>query len=90
MRRSDSDELLIAVLTGEAPIYHPNTGQPVDESAERNTKGLKELSRGAKIGLEPPRFCQICGRRMIVQVLPMGWVAHCSRHGELDSRALER
>lgn len=90
MRRCDSDELQIAVLTGEAPLFHPNTGQPMDESSERNRKGLERLSLGAQIGLEPPRFCQICGRRMVVQVLPHGWVAHCSRHGELDSRVLER
>ena len=31
------------------------------------------------------RYCQLCGRRMKVQVRPMGWLAECSRHGELDS-----
>ncbi len=31
--------------------------------------------------LEPPRYCRICGRRMVVQVLPAGWRATCSRHG---------
>ncbi|MCI6207680.1 MAG: hypothetical protein SPK00_05900 [Corynebacterium glucuronolyticum] len=36
-------------------------------------------------GYEPPRFCQICGRKMAVQVTPHGWVAHCSQHGELNS-----
>jgi hypothetical protein len=40
----------------------------------------------AKLGLEPPRFCAECGRRMIVQVRPDGWSAKCSRHGELDSK----
>lgn len=33
--------------------------------------------------LEPPRFCPRCGRRMVVQVDPVGWRATCSRHGEL-------
>lgn len=39
----------------------------------------------AKLGLEPPRFCGQCGRRMVVQVRPDGWRARCSRHGEVDS-----
>jgi hypothetical protein len=43
----------------------------------------------ALLGLEPPRFCGECGRRMIVQVRPDGWSAKCSRHGELDSHDLE-
>jgi len=43
----------------------------------------------ARLGLEPPRYCAECGRRMIVQVRPDGWTARCSRHGELDSKDLE-
>jgi hypothetical protein len=43
----------------------------------------------AQLGLEPPRFCSECGRRMVVQVRPDGWSAKCSRHGELDSKDLE-
>lgn len=43
----------------------------------------------AQLGLEPPRFCSDCGRRMIVQVRPDGWSAKCSRHGEMDSKDLE-
>ena len=36
-----------------------------------------------KLALEPPRYCQECGRRMTVQVLPVSWRASCSRHGEV-------
>jgi ribosomal protein L37AE/L43A len=43
----------------------------------------------AQLGLEPPRFCSECGRRMIVQVRPDGWWAKCSRHGLVDSKDLE-
>ena len=43
----------------------------------------------AQLGLEPPRYCGECGRRMIVQVRPDGWAARCSRHGELDSKDLD-
>ncbi|MEV0798818.1 hypothetical protein AB0I34_14050 [Kribbella sp. NPDC050281] len=35
--------------------------------------------------LEPPRYCDQCRRRMIVQVHPMGWAARCSVHGEVSS-----
>ncbi|WP_211772183.1 biotin synthase auxiliary protein BsaP [Kutzneria sp. CA-103260] len=35
--------------------------------------------------IDPPRFCADCGRRMVVQVTPAGWVARCSRHGERTS-----
>jgi predicted amidophosphoribosyltransferase len=37
----------------------------------------------ARAELEPPRYCPQCGRRMVVQVDPVGWRAVCSRHGEL-------
>lgn len=43
----------------------------------------------AALGLEPPRFCAECGRRMVVQVRPDGWWAECSRHGRVDSADLE-
>ncbi|MDC8974244.1 MULTISPECIES: biotin synthase auxiliary protein BsaP [Mycobacterium] len=43
----------------------------------------------AQLGLEPPRFCAECGRRMIVQIRPDGWWARCSRHGQVDSSELE-
>ncbi len=39
----------------------------------------------ARAELEPPRFCAQCGRRMVVQVVPTGWTARCSRHGVLVS-----
>jgi hypothetical protein len=35
--------------------------------------------------LEPPRYCAQCRRRMVVQVLPIGWTARCVEHGELTS-----
>ena len=43
----------------------------------------------AQLGLEPPRFCAACGRRMTVQVRPDGWSAKCARHGRVDSAELE-
>jgi hypothetical protein len=47
------------------------------------------LPTAAQLGLEAPRFCAACGRRMIVQVRPDGWWAKCSRHGLVDSKDLD-
>ncbi|AKE40291.1 putative aminotransferase [Corynebacterium kutscheri] len=77
-------ELLSAVLSGQQPLFHPNTGQEVTDDV------VVKLSPSAQAGLEAPRFCQLCGRRMVVQVRPDGWLAKCSRHGELDSVYLGR
>lgn len=55
------------------------TGEPADTA----------LPTAARLGLEPPRFCAACGRRMTVQVRPDGWWARCSRHGRVDSVDLE-
>ena len=30
---------------------------------------------------EPPRWCALCRRRLVVQVLPDGWSARCVEHG---------
>jgi hypothetical protein len=49
-------------------------GSPVDTGEHDRCAGRREL--------EPPRFCPGCGRRMVVQVVPTGWTARCSRHGE--------
>jgi hypothetical protein len=35
--------------------------------------------------LEPPRYCVVCRRRMVVQVTPGGWTATCRTHGEIRS-----
>lgn len=51
--------------------------------------GGADVSTAARLGLEPPRFCAACGRRMVVQVRPDGWWAQCSRHGRVDSTDLE-
>ncbi|CAB0533029.1 hypothetical protein [Corynebacterium diphtheriae] len=81
---AQSTELLEALLAGETPRFQPNTGQELVDDIEIT------LSPSARAGLEAPRFCQICGRRMIVQVRPDGWEATCSRHGSVDSAYLGR
>jgi hypothetical protein len=62
-----------------AQKFNVYTGQPAGG----------DIPAAAQLGLEPPRFCAECGRRMIVQVRPDGWCATCSRHGRIDSTELE-
>ena len=66
-----------------AGVYNVYTG------AEISAATGAVLPTAAQLGLEPPRFCAECGRRMIVQVRPDGWWAKCSRHGVVDSKDLE-
>ncbi|AGM29233.1 Uncharacterised protein [Mycobacteroides abscessus subsp. abscessus] len=76
-------------LMGTEPVaagkYNVYTGIEIDGGAAGAL-----LPTAAQLGLEPPRFCAACGRRMIVQVRPDGWHAKCSRHGEVDSKQLEQ
>ena len=57
--------------------YNPFTGRRIVPGVDDATPAL------AQLGLEPPRFCPYCRRRMVVQVVPRGWSARCARHGEL-------
>ena len=66
-----------------AGIYNVYTG------ASNADLGAADIPTAAQLGLEPPRFCADCGRRMVVQVRPDGWWAECSRHGRVDSKDLE-
>ena len=70
------DELPAPVVAG---VYNVFTGEPAGGA----------VPAAARLGLEPPRFCAECGRRMKVQVRPDGWWAECSRHGHVDSTVLE-
>jgi hypothetical protein len=77
---TESSELPAPVGAGAYNVY---TGIEVDDAAGR------AVPTAAQLGLEPPRFCAACGRRMIVQVRPDGWWAKCSRHGVVDSTDLD-
>lgn len=56
---------------------------------ETELGGADDVSVAVQLGLEAPRFCGQCGRRMIVQIVPDGWLARCSRHGVATSSDLE-
>ena len=67
-----------------AGIYNVYTG-----ALCRDEPPASAVPSAARLGLEPPRFCADCGRRMVVQVRPDGWWAKCSRHGLVDSADLD-
>jgi hypothetical protein len=67
-----------------AGVYNVYTGLSCRDDPTGRT-----VPTAAQLGLEPPRFCAECGRRMVVQVRPDGWWAKCSRHGLVDSADLE-
>lgn len=50
----------------------------------RELEGADHIACEQALALEPPRYCEICKRRMIVQVTPTGWTARCKEHGECD------
>jgi hypothetical protein len=60
-------------------MFDPFTGAAI-AAVDATTRPV-----AARLGLEPPRYCTQCGRRMIVQIAPDGWWARCSRHGTIDS-----
>lgn len=72
----------MTLVADKEPVYDVYTGKPLAEGAP--------VFAAALLGLEPPRYCAYCARRMIVQVSPHGWTARCSRHGEFDSSSGER
>ncbi|TDD72900.1 hypothetical protein E1293_32100 [Actinomadura darangshiensis] len=55
-----------------------------DRCGETAAEGDHAPCRAAR-AMEPPRYCAICRRRMIVQVTPLGWTARCSQHGALEN-----
>jgi len=54
----------------EVALRCDGCGKPADEGDHSRC-----IERRAKT--DPPRYCVECGRKMVVQVLPMGWEAHC-------------
>ncbi len=60
-----------------ATQYCGRCGEPVAAGTHTECQSALEL--------EPPRYCVHCRRRMVVQVVPTGWTAHCSAHGDVGS-----
>ncbi len=64
-------------MTGSVsePRYCTRCGEPEGGAVDH-------LACDAALSLEPPRYCSRCRRRMVVQIVPTGWVATCSEHGD--------
>lgn len=78
------DGLVLLVYRLELTARHcPRCGQPAhpEHSAQRRAPTPPAL------GGDPPRFCPACGRRLVVQVLPDGFRARCTRHGRVGTRS---
>jgi hypothetical protein len=56
------------------------TGKAYDDGA--SPASYAHPACRSRLQLEPPRYCLQCGRRLKVQVTPLGWEANCSRHGQ--------
>lgn len=85
------DELRDAILGSLTPVFNPYDGVEIGEGSgpEAFQAGLA-VRQAIALGLEAPRFCQICGRKLVVQIRPDGWEASCSRHGSVDSDVLQQ
>ena len=51
-------------------------GGPVDGGDHRECERRQRATA-------PPRYCALCGRKLVVQVLPIGWEARCVKCGML-------
>ena len=58
------------------PAYCDGCGKPADEGDHARC-----LARRA--ATDPPRWCTVCGRKLVVQVLPVGYSARCVSCGPL-------
>jgi hypothetical protein len=56
--------------------YCAGCGRPAGE-------GDHAACRRRQQATDPPRYCTACGRKLAVQVLPLGWRARCVRCGDL-------
>jgi hypothetical protein len=65
-------------MTMTAVIFCDGCGRPRDE-------GDHDRCRQRRAATDPPRYCTACGRKLVVQVLPLGWTARCVRCGPLEA-----
>lgn len=61
------------------PNAHLWCGCCGDAARERNHAACVRALK-----LEPPRYCAVCRRRMVVQVTPRAWTATCVAHGQIS------
>jgi len=57
-------------VTTAGGIHCDGCGRPA-------SSGDHTRCRARRAATDPPRYCASCGRKLRVQVLPVGWTAHC-------------
>lgn len=82
MRPVVSTVLRDHIFAGKPYLYDPFRGTDLREDEPQYWKAVE-------LGLEPYRYCPLCGRRMETQVMPTEWTAICSRHGKISSYYFE-
>jgi len=58
--------------------YCTGCGRPAQSDDHSDCKRRQRLT-------DPPRFCAACGRKLVVQVLPMSWNARCVKCGDVSA-----
>ncbi|MGZ6840001.1 MAG: biotin synthase auxiliary protein BsaP [Frankiaceae bacterium] len=90
MSRGGAAQRSAGGTTGDASApaasYCDSCGRPLDADDSGRPGSLTHARCAEQRTLEPPRYCSSCGRRLVVQVMPVGWTARCSRHGEISTR----
>ena len=66
--------------------YSLSTEQPYCGRCGEAADKASHVACAAALELEPPRYCCVCKRRMVVQIMPTGWTATCSRHGSIGGK----
>ena len=56
-----------------------------DACGKPAAEGDHARCRQRRAATDPPRYCAGCGKKLIVQVLPVGWKAECVACGPLPS-----
>ena len=57
-------------MSAPAAIHCDACGRP-------EADGDHSRCRERRAATDPPRYCRACGRKLRVQVLPVGWDARC-------------
>jgi hypothetical protein len=54
-----------------------------DACGKDAAEGDHARCRQRRAATDPPRYCTVCARKLVVQVLPRGYTARCVKCGPL-------
>jgi hypothetical protein len=73
-----------AALSRRPPVRDAAGGPFCDGCGEPEAAGDHARCQTRRAQSDPPRFCTGCGRRLAVQVLPVGYTAACVHCGPVS------